>query len=219
MRRNIGCIRASSGARVESTLTYDSVVAATRLIVRLIAQMQSTHRWSTPEHFRSFLEQLARSAESDHTAFLAVVSGAAEELRLLTRGPDPRGGTEGDAVVPSPRVREMVGLIEQRYGHRLTVGELARTVSRDRAHVSSVFRREMGDTVHGYLTRVRMRHAADLVGRGEKIEAVMLMVGYHSKKSFYRQFRSHFGVTPGAFRLYRGGGSKSPAAQEHRDQR
>ena len=88
--------------------------------------------------------------------------------------------------------------------------DLARAVSRERTHVSNVFRREMGHTIHAYLTRVRMQHAADLVGRGEKIEAVMLMVGYRSKKSFYRQFRSHFGVTPGTFRL---GGSAAAAAQ------
>ena len=92
--------------------------------------------------------------------------------------------------------------MEERYGERLTVGDLARAVSRERTHVSTVFRREVGHTVHAYLTRVRMRHAADLVRRGEKIEAVMLLVGYRSKKSFYRQFRSHFGVTPGTFRVH-----------------
>lgn len=200
---------------MESTVTYDSVVSATRLIVRLIAHVHSTHSSSWPEHIRSFLHQLAKNADDDRSALLAVVSGAAEELRLLTNAGGPpladllryveaelidRSSNNGRDE-PSARVRRVVSLIEERYGHRLTVGELARAVSRDRGHVSSVFRREMGDTVHGYLTRVRMRHAADLVGRGEKIEAVMLMVGYHSKKSFYRQFRSHFGVTPGAFRL------------------
>jgi AraC-like DNA-binding protein len=194
---------------VEPPVTYDSVVSATRLIVRLLAHLQSTDSSSWPEHIQQFLQQLHKSAEDDRNALLAVVSGAAEELRGLPLADVlryaeaeliDRSSNKG-RVVPSARVRRMVTLIEERYGHRLTVGELARAVSRDRGHVSSVFRREMGDTVHGYLTRVRMRHAADLVGRGEKIEAVMLMVGYHSKKSFYRQFRSHFGVTPGAFRL------------------
>lgn len=109
--------------------------------------------------------------------------------------------TRAGRPLVSVRVRMMVSLMEERYAERLTVDDLARAVSRERTHVSNVFRREMGHTVHGYLTHVRMRHAADLVCRGEKVEAVMLMVGYRSKKSFYQQFRAHFGVTPGSFRM------------------
>ena len=50
--------------------------------------------------------------------------------------------------------------------------------------------------MHQWLTRVRLDHAVALVPDGVKIEAVALLVGYHSKKNFYRQFRRRFGTTP-----------------------
>jgi hypothetical protein len=50
------------------------------------------------------------------------------------------------------------------------------------------------------LTRVRLANAAFLVRSTMKIEAVALVVGYRSKKNFYRQFTRHFGVTPETYR-------------------
>jgi transcriptional regulator GlxA family with amidase domain len=54
-------------------------------------------------------------------------------------------------------------------------------------------------TVRQWLTRVRLDHAASLIREGIKIEAVALIVGYHSKKNFYRQFRRRFATTPSAY--------------------
>lgn len=36
----------------------------------------------------------------------------------------------------------------------------------------------------------------ELIAGGEKIEAVSLMVGYRSKKNFYRHFKAAVGMTP-----------------------
>ena len=66
--------------------------------------------------------------------------------------------------------------------------------------VARMFRRRTGDTLHGYLTAVRVARAREHILHGHKIEAVMLLVGYRSKKNFYRQFRAATGVTPGAYR-------------------
>jgi AraC-like DNA-binding protein len=49
-----------------------------------------------------------------------------------------------------------------------------------------------------------MQRAAELLRRGERVEAVALLVGYKSKTNFYRQFKRHFGVTPAALRDSRG---------------
>lgn len=100
----------------------------------------------------------------------------------------------------SERVRRILDTIERRYVEPLKIRSLARDVCRSPAHVASRFRRETGCTIHRYLTQVRMRHAAEMLQRGDKVEAVMLLVGYSSKKSFYSHFRSHTGQTPGGFR-------------------
>ena len=102
--------------------------------------------------------------------------------------------------IASERVRTILDIIERRYVEPLKIKELAGHVCRGRALVASQFRRETGSTIHRYLTQVRMRHAAELLEAGEKVEAVMLLVGYKSKKSFYSHFRDRTGRTPGCFR-------------------
>lgn len=83
---------------------------------------------------------------------------------------------------------------------RLTLTSLAASVREPRGRMAAAFRQEMGTTIHAYLTRVRVERAADRLVFGEKVEAVMLAVVYHSKRSFYRPFRRLTSVTPGAYR-------------------
>jgi AraC-like DNA-binding protein len=46
-----------------------------------------------------------------------------------------------------------------------------------------------------------MTEAARAIEEGGKIEAVAMSVGYRSKKNFYRQFKSLFGVNPSDLRV------------------
>jgi AraC-like DNA-binding protein len=66
--------------------------------------------------------------------------------------------------------------------------------------VPDTFSLPRGCGIHAYLVRTRMQRADELLRRGEKVEAVALLVGYKSKTNFYRQFKRHFDVTPAAFR-------------------
>jgi AraC-like DNA-binding protein len=40
-----------------------------------------------------------------------------------------------------------------------------------------------------------------LIRQGQKIEAVSLMVGYRSRKNFYRHFKAAVGMTPLTYKL------------------
>jgi AraC-like DNA-binding protein len=104
------------------------------------------------------------------------------------------------AAMPSPQVRRVRAYIRSHYGEPISLDSLANGVGRNSAYLATLFRRETGMTIHRYLTGVRMQHAARLLRQREKVEAVMLLVGYRSKKSFYRQFAAAFGVTPGQFK-------------------
>jgi transcriptional regulator GlxA family with amidase domain len=63
-----------------------------------------------------------------------------------------------------------------------------------------MFRREIGVPMRQWLTSVRLDHAAALISGGVKVEAVSMLVGYRSKKNFYRQFKRRFGTTPVGYR-------------------
>jgi two-component system response regulator YesN len=93
----------------------------------------------------------------------------------------------------------MLDVIETSYAERITLDSLATTLNRQSAYLGQLFRREVGMTVRQWVTRVRLEHAIVLIRDGVKIEAVALIVGYRSKKNFYRQFRRQFALTPSEY--------------------
>ena len=101
-------------------------------------------------------------------------------------------------------VQRMVDFIDRAYADRITVKTVAAAIRGNPTKLGRHFHAGVGVSVHVYVTRVRLEHAADLIASNVKIEAVALGVGYRSKKNFYRQFSKHFGVTPEAFRKRRG---------------
>jgi AraC-like DNA-binding protein len=92
-----------------------------------------------------------------------------------------------------------------RLGYRILSRTLAQTRDRQAAYFGQIFRKQVGMTVHQWITRVRLDHAAALIRDGVKIEAVALMVGYRSKKNFYRQFRRRYATTPQRYGRQAGG--------------
>jgi two-component system response regulator YesN len=93
----------------------------------------------------------------------------------------------------------MLDVIEESYAERITLDTMSAALNRQSSYLGHLFRKETGMTVRQWLTRVRLDHAASLIREGVKIEAVALIVGYHSKKNFYRQFRRRFATTPSAY--------------------
>jgi AraC-like DNA-binding protein len=90
--------------------------------------------------------------------------------------------------------------IDAHYEESISLTQLARVVGCSRRYLAERFRRETGETVHGYLTRVRLNHAVEDVQAGEKVDAVMLAVGIRGRANFYRHFKARFGKTPAEYR-------------------
>ena len=103
----------------------------------------------------------------------------------------------------SSHVRQLCVFMRAHYDEPISLDSLAACIGRNAAYTATLFHRQTGTTIHRYLTRVRMRRAAMLLRRSEKVEAVMLQVGYRGKKNFYRQFETAFGVTPGRYKASR----------------
>ena len=93
-------------------------------------------------------------------------------------------------------VRRMLDVIDQSYAEHITLHTLGRTIDRQSAYLGHLFRTEVGMTVRQKVTQVRLERASALIREGIKIEAVALIVGYRSKKNFYRQFRRKYATTP-----------------------
>jgi AraC-like DNA-binding protein len=94
----------------------------------------------------------------------------------------------------------MIDRIEKSYSERTTLKTVSAGVRGKPETLGRLFQHLVGVSVHDYVTRVRLDHAAHFVRAGLKIEAVAHSVGYRSKKNFYRQFSKRFGVTPENYR-------------------
>ena len=93
-------------------------------------------------------------------------------------------------------VRRILDVIEQSYSEHITLQTLGTILDRQSAYLGHLFRTEVGMTVRQWVTQVRLERASTLIREGVKIDAIALIVGYRSKKNFYRQFRRKFATTP-----------------------
>ncbi len=83
----------------------------------------------------------------------------------------------------------------------MTVGALARDVGAHPVYLARVFRRCLGSAPTEYLHRLRITQAAhSLACTDIPLIEVALDNGFSDQAHFCRQFRTHVGMTPGAYR-------------------
>jgi AraC family transcriptional regulator, transcriptional activator of the genes for pyochelin and ferripyochelin receptors len=75
--------------------------------------------------------------------------------------------------------------------------DLARTVGASHTQLNQGFRKLYGTSVFGYLRKLRLEMARDLLEKGNmNVTEAALAVGYNSISSFTRAFSGHFGSNP-----------------------
>ena len=112
------------------------------------------------------------------------------------------------AMETGPTVRERIEaaqrLLESRLDDDLSLDEVAREAHFSPFHFHRLFRGLTGETVRGYVRRLRLERAAHRLVQGEdEILGVALDAGYGSHEAFTRAFREHFGTAPSVFRTER----------------
>jgi AraC-like DNA-binding protein len=108
------------------------------------------------------------------------------------------GGPRSPAPGRIERVKEAVALQPAR---NWTLDELARVASMSQWHLSHVFRREVGTSVHNYVLRLRLALALRAVIEGhEDITTIATAHGFASHSHFTLRFRSLFGLAPSHLR-------------------
>ncbi len=96
------------------------------------------------------------------------------------------------------RIREM---IEMRYMEQLTLGTIADAVYMTQNYICLVFKRETGQTINGYLTRVRMETACRLLTDTKlKVWEIAERVGYENAHYFSTVFKKTYGMQPQQYR-------------------
>jgi AraC family transcriptional regulator len=98
----------------------------------------------------------------------------------------------------------LLRVLDHVYAHLdgdLSLDTLADVAALSRFHFHRVFSGMTGETVAGFIRRVRLFKASHLLVRtDDEIEQIALICGYPNPRSFARAFQDAFGVTPTAFR-------------------
>lgn len=96
---------------------------------------------------------------------------------------------------------EATRIVAEEYAADLELDDIARRVASSRRQIQRVFAEVGNTTFRSYLTRVRMRRAAELLSSsGPTVREVAARVGYRQPAQFAKAFRRHLGSAPAAYR-------------------
>lgn len=93
---------------------------------------------------------------------------------------------------------------------QLNVAQLARYTYTSREHLSRVFKEYTLESVHGYLTNLRMQHCRNALAAGMSVLDACSASGFTNYSSFVKSFRALYGITPTEYRAQ----LRIPAAKE-----
>jgi len=134
---------------------------------------------------------------------LRIEEGALLVLDRTVRGALRFAGAAPDRHLERSR-RQRVAAVQEtiatRFGERLTLADLARTVGCSSFHLARIFRAQTGTTLHAHLTQVRLRAAMERLGPRADLAGLSFELGFSSHSHFTSAFRRAFGATPSAVR-------------------
>ncbi len=99
-------------------------------------------------------------------------------------------------------IRTLVSYIEEHYTGIITMDDLSELVHRSKGYISSIFKKEMHQTIIQYLNHMRIAHAKILLLDNPELKATEIasMVGFENPSYFGETFKKIVGMTPLEFR-------------------
>lgn len=107
------------------------------------------------------------------------------------------GGEDERPAEGKRRVQEILDYIDQHYKENISLERIAEHFGLTREYFSRLFRRSLGTTFSGHLSRVRIAHFyRDLITTDLPVMDLLEENGITNYKTFSRQFREMYGFTP-----------------------
>ncbi|RUS47877.1 response regulator [Cohnella sp. AR92] len=98
-------------------------------------------------------------------------------------------------------IERLKTIMKERFAENLSIGLLANEVFISPHHMCLLFKKITGETINGYLTRIRIEEAKKLLMQGtKKLPEVCLEVGYTDPKYFSKLFKKHTGTNPSDYK-------------------
>ncbi len=114
---------------------------------------------------------------------------------------EARAGAQRRSMVDVERIKLMMEYIQTNYAERLTLDEIAEAAGISARECTRCFNRCLGMTPIQYVTRYRLRTAAEqLLHTGDSILSISEACGFSSAGYFSRTFLEYLGCTPREYR-------------------
>lgn len=105
------------------------------------------------------------------------------------------------AISYHERLNRVMHHIQKSLDEPLTINRLAEVACLSPFHFHRIFTAHIGETVTGYVRRLRLERAATRIAlTDDSITDTALAVGYETPAAFARAFRERFGMSPSEFR-------------------
>lgn len=100
------------------------------------------------------------------------------------------------------QIGDAISYINRHFQQAVNVEKLAKTANMSIRNFQRYFKNTTGCSPAGFLTRVRLRNAANLlINSEESIGIIALNCGFYDSNYFCKKFKEHFGISPKQFRL------------------
>ena len=151
----------------------------------------------------ALLRQFEQLYSSVVTAFSdsALIQASVELAQTLTLINTLRTGRHRKSRQSEKRILKSIEYITHKYEQPHTLEELAKQAGLSVPHYTALFHKQTGTSPLRYLTRVRIRHACELLDLTDQpISAIAQAVGYEDAFYFSRLFHKNTGHSPSNYR-------------------
>ena len=104
-------------------------------------------------------------------------------------------------TLPNSHVRAAKKIISGRYGRSdLKISDIAEELNLDRKYLSTLFKKETGQTLQECLISTRIGRAKELFEMGYSVAMAAEKSGYNDISTFNRMFKKYVGMSPGQYK-------------------
>ncbi|MBR6523671.1 MAG: helix-turn-helix transcriptional regulator [Clostridia bacterium] len=102
-----------------------------------------------------------------------------------------------DNTMLDPKTHEIYNYVNKNFRENITLGELCFIFGTNKTTLCSSFKKAYGDTVIGYINRLKIKEAKKLLREGKyNFTEISAMLGFSSVHYFSRMFKKQQGVSP-----------------------
>lgn len=178
---------------------FDSICGGSELLAELIS-CSDGHFFLHPQNEENGqISQLFYSLESAVTQNNKVLAFAytIEILSLIQKCYAHSAGIS--SVVLSKTTKLIIDYIKLHYHEKVTTSQLSEMFGFSAAHLSAVFKKEIGMSIHTYLTEYRVMRSAEYL-KDHSIADTCYLCGFYDSSHYIAAFKKRFNCTPAVYK-------------------